>query len=118
MIQLVNSLIGKPYDAKQFNCFTLVCLFHPSLNIPEEVIHSGVKRSIAETRRLLALFTRQYEYVTSPSDNDIVLSNDTHVGIFVGGRVLHTSPPTNTILESLDTYLMTHSRTKYLRIIK
>ena len=88
MIDKINEVIGKPFDAVNFHCYHLVRYLVPKA--PDW----RVVASIAEGLRWSSELTKLTKRVTTPESGDIALLGRTfktmyHAGVYFEGRIVH-----------------------------
>ena len=93
MIDRINELIGKPYDAKRFNCWHLVMELAPTA--------PNVDVVASKTTAIKYMNDDEYdgwEITESPKDFDICLlaieeNEYHHAGIYFNGLIIHADMP-------------------------
>ena len=89
MIDKINDIIGRPYDAERFNCWHLVMELQPKAPKLEVVA-----TKIAGLKNMNKKYYSGWEITTSPKDLDIVLlgmREDAmqHAAVYYKGGVIH-----------------------------
>ena len=113
----MNELIGRPYDRRTWNCWSLVKHVHDIGDI--DVISTSFSKNAATAKALYkkhVVENTRFDVIDVKEirDNDIVIMGRHHVGIFYQGSVIHVTRKDGTKSEKLAIILKLFN-TKILR---
>lgn len=117
-MSFITDTIGLPYclhNRRGVNCWGLVALYYKNLGVelPDYRAEALNIRAISAAFTLAILEGEHgFKITTSPTDGDVVIfksKTQTHCGIWLKGKVLHSSPSVNGVayqkLEDFSSFL-------------
>jgi hypothetical protein len=94
------------------NCFELVKRYH-DLNLDFE--DKGVLQNTKQVLEAIKKVEDRYDEVSYPKENDIIVMNDNHVGIFQNGKCHHYTPEYGEAYESMEKIKTAFRKIRYFR---
>lgn len=119
MIEKINKLIGKPYDRRNYHCWSFIEEIYPNapkIDYVQENLYNSIKK-FEENLKIQKFF---FKYIEKPENFDIILLGNkkglNHVGIYYEDSIIHNDVQ-GVRVETLKSIKARFNNSQYIRLI-